>query len=941
MVLIIVMLLLAACGGGGTGPDTENLGAKDVYSPLNFVAGGVSYSAEGAYNLHAFDVDVDPASTEIKLLFRVVDRVSRSRVDGVILDNLIVSENDQLINLSNTQAQLSKVMPKLNYIFMIDVSLAVTEATLEAVKASLLAYLDDALLNGATISIITYSDTVTQLLKATDNAVRLREVIEGIELQGDTRALELALQVGMNTSEAQYGPTGIGQDALVLITSGLNTTATGVIQADLNEAYVNADVTIINTSHQALPINITQYAHEVLMISSQEKITQSFRSFNTKMQGAITDLYELTYHSEQRTGRHTLKVELADAFTCNQVVGNEETLTVFTTVVRNCIEVKRHTFSANKFTQTEPKIVITGRVFGKDKVTLTASSDGVENPAVYTWSKRDLIGTTEPLLLTTGSLFEIEIDRSASQISNSEIVVTDTVNGISKRFNVALGTGWANYHQIDAHNDRICTIRDNKVTADLEINCKDQALYTTGIHGQSVQNPTQVKVGGAVDCAIHDGGVKCWRQTSDYNGTTPIYADDLVNHVPELQNPTELVVDKFTACALDDTGVHCWGRKYTEVDSAPYNVIPELIAPSNLTMFFDESSHIDPVVCVKDENLLKCWDVDGVTTLPWQGGKYFDGAAMGCYVVAGQLSCSDDDGRTTNISNYSYVTGIPENLGYVDEIFIPKNRKNGVCALADGQVTCWASTVNEGPTASLVNTPPLINPRGVATSSRRACAISDQGLVCWGNWRGSKVQAETTVTVLHNPDSMALSTDMCVEDDSGPDCWGNLIDLPDVENPSFYTSKHTAGGRNHYCAVNNGKVVCMGDSNGGATALPQDALQGLVKTTNLIAGDEFTCALVDGEPVCVAGREKADSTRNPSEALLEDEPEINNFIKWAAGEEHVCALDEDGVKCWGNDDYGQVSGPTGLEAKDIGTIDNQTCVITSLDKLECFGISIR
>ena len=91
----------------------------------------------------------------------------------------------------------------------------------------------------------------------------------------------------------------------------------------------------------------------------------------------------------------------------------------------------------------------------------------------------------------------------------------------------------------------------------------------------------------------------------------------------------------------------------------------------------------------------------------------------------------------------------------------------------------------------------------------------------------------------------------------------------------------------------------------------------------------------------MAGREKADSTRNPSEALLEDEPEINNFIKWAAGEEHVCALDEDGVKCWGNDDYGQVSGPTGLEAKDIGTIDNQTCVITSLDKLECFGISIR
>lgn len=37
-----------------------------------------------------------------------------------------------------------------------------------------------------------------------------------------------------------------------------------------------------------------------------------------------------------------------------------------------------------------------------------------------------------------------------------------------------------------------------------------------------------------------------------------------------------------------------------------------------------------------------------------------------------------------------------------------------------------------------------------------------------------------------------------------------------------------------------------------------------------------------------------------------------------AGEWHVCALDDEGVKCWGKNEYGQLNIPPGL--KNVGSI---------------------
>lgn len=940
-------MALTACGGGGggsasaansnppNGVDNTPEEKSDVTTPVDptsteFNNEGVTHSDKGAYNLHVMGTHIETEEGRLNVLFKVVDRYSKSRVSGLSLADVIISENGTPIDKIATRASVSAVTPKLNYVFMIDVSTGTEQANLNEIKSSLLSYVDIALESQATISIHTFSDTVTQLLKPTNNGVRLKEVISAIELGSDTRALELALQVGMNASKAQLDEEA-KQDVVVLVTSGVDTTS-GVDIVDLRSAYKHSELVIINTSSQLLSNEVTQFSKVQINTSSTVEIGTAFSTLNTSMQAEVTDLYLLTYYSTKTSGLHDLSVTIKDDVTCSELVADEESTSVFYTNAKGCIDTFDYSFSAQHFGVKEAKIQLTGSVFGKDKVTLTASTLWTDNVGAFEWSKRDVFGETKPLFTTSGTTFELELDRSSSDKSNTEITVTDAGNGLSKTFNISLGTGWANYHKIDSAKNRICAIRDNADTAKLEIHCLDDNRGTAGLFGETVSNPTEIKVGETVDCAIHDGGVSCWEQVP----SSP-YVNDLVNDVPVVQNPKELAVDLHSACVLDDNGVQCWGLGYTNEltgNSLPHHEVPVLADPSNLTLIMD---YFSPLVCVKDSDLLKCWGEDGLTTRAWQGDKFYNGPAMGCFNDAGALSCFDDDGRYKDDSSYSFAANIPNDLGVVDELFIPERSFNAICVIQAGQVKCWGKQYNSEEIEAQFTVPNLTNPTAVVSSSSRACAISDQGLVCWGNWRGN-VNSEVHETVLYNPSSTNINKDMCVEDDRGLDCWGNLVILPHEEQPEIFDTQASVSGESHFCTVTNGKLSCFGDHSRGAWGFPAEAFTGQLSVSNLIAGESFTCALIAQEPVCAAGTERADSTTNLSHDALETVPELSNFIKWSAGDEHVCALDEQGVKCWGNDDHGQVSGANGKQAKDLALYENLSCIVTMQDELECYGI---
>ncbi|HQQ62554.1 MAG TPA: thrombospondin type 3 repeat-containing protein [Pseudomonadales bacterium] len=98
-----------------------------------------------------------------------------------------------------------------------------------------------------------------------------------------------------------------------------------------------------------------------------------------------------------------------------------------------------------------------------------------------------------------------------------------------------------------------CAIDDNG------LHCwGDSSLGQTDV--PALSNPTQVVVGSNHVCALDDSGVHCW----GYNG----YGQTMV---PVLSNPVLISSQGDHNCALDDTGVHCWGANwYGQTD------VPEL-----------------------------------------------------------------------------------------------------------------------------------------------------------------------------------------------------------------------------------------------------------------------------------------------------------------------------------------------------------------------------
>lgn len=131
-----------------------------------------------------------------------------------------------------------------------------------------------------------------------------------------------------------------------------------------------------------------------------------------------------------------------------------------------------------------------------------------------------------------------------------------------------------------------------------------------------------------------------------------------------------------------------------------------------------------------------------------------------------------------------------------------------------------------------------------------------------------------------------------------------------------------SGGGSHTCVLKNGAVACVGDDSYGAIGtytvpamgayLAQVySLDGLEQEASQIsAGHDFSCALVDGRAQCWGrnndlqlGRDQQGNTRKPEAVDGLPEGEVTAL---ASGASHSCALVEDSVWCWGRNTFGQL-----------------------------------
>lgn len=226
----------------------------------------------------------------------------------------------------------------------------------------------------------------------------------------------------------------------------------------------------------------------------------------------------------------------------------------------------------------------------------------------------------------------------------------------------------------------------------------------------------------------------------------------------------------------------------------------------------------------------------------------------------------------------------------------------------------------------------------IAAGERHTCASDPEGEAwCWGANATGQLGDGTTdphttpqaVTGLHGVVRLAsaLATVCAVLDDASLVCWGandkgqlgtgerDMSAHPEPARvPDLAGIVDVALAAAHGCAVDtDGRVWCWGASIGGvlgsatAATQPPREVAGVKHAVEVTVGLGHSCARNRaGEVWCWGsnaygqlGRAPADAEPHPEPARVEGIPDP--AIALAAGDEHVCALLDDGnVWCWGS-----------------------------------------
>ncbi len=305
----------------------------------------------------------------------------------------------------------------------------------------------------------------------------------------------------------------------------------------------------------------------------------------------------------------------------------------------------------------------------------------------------------------------------------------------------------------------------------------------------------------------------------------------------------------------------------------------------------------------------------------------------------------------------AYGTGLwsglsaPLTVAYSGDVVVAAGAEHA-CALRGGAVKCWGynvvgqlglgDTSNRGDAAGEMGVDlPVVQLGGTATAITagyvHTCALLDNDAVkCWG----------------HNDNGQLGLGDTAYRGDAAGEMGATL---PTVDLGPGHTAKAITAGYNHTCALlDDDTVKCWGYNLWGQLGLGDNAYRGdaagemgaALPTVDLgpghtaralTAGAAHTCALLDDTTVKCWGYNlygqlglgTQDDQGNQAGEMGAALPTVDlgpgrTAKALTAGNSHTCAvLDDDTVKCWGWNDYGQLGlGDTlwrGEEAGEMGS----------------------
>jgi alpha-tubulin suppressor-like RCC1 family protein len=490
---------------------------------------------------------------------------------------------------------------------------------------------------------------------------------------------------------------------------------------------------------------------------------------------------------------------------------------------------------------------------------------------------------------------------------------------------------------------------------------------TTPVEVSGLTGVTALALGAYHTCAlISTGGVKCWGY--NYNGqlgdgtnaqsSTPVQVAGLTSGVKAL------VAGGYHTCALTNAGgVKCWGWNqdgqlgdgtYTD-RSTPVDMLGLTSGVTSISAGIMHTCALTPTP--------QCW-----------GANSF-----------GQLG----DGTTTKHSLPVDVVGLGVSLATLEA------GDNHTCALTrTGGVKCWGynsyGQIGDG-TQSWRNTPVDVSGLGsgvtaLAAGGMHTCTLTAAGGVkCWGDNYEGQIGDGALSQRSHPVDVIGITDGITKLEAggwhtcailSGVKCWGDNsagqlgtgantqpstpVDV--VGLPGSVTD--LAAGDGHTCATTSaGGVKCwglneygqLGNGDTSTSNVPVDVVglaSGMMAVT---AGDSHTCALTSAGKVKCWGLnidgQLGDGTSIDSSTPVNVNGLAASVIAIEAGSDHTCALiSAGGVKCWGNNESGQLGDGTvdgrltpvdvlGLTSGValVAAGGDHTCALTTAGGVKCWG----
>lgn len=444
-----------------------------------------------------------------------------------------------------------------------------------------------------------------------------------------------------------------------------------------------------------------------------------------------------------------------------------------------------------------------------------------------------------------------------------------------------------NVVSLSAADDRTCAVASGQVYC--------WGNNVPGATVPSLSDARSVAVGPKHACATTPGGVACWGFNSGgrLGAAMPSWTDVPIVSLVGATSVTGLTVGRIHSCAIVAGTVKCWGANNTgQLGLGP--AISSTSTASDVALppgVVDLSAREDRTCAVLADGTARCWG-DGAL------GELGNGVSNLVPTVVPGLRASQLVG------------------GYGHR-----------CALSvDGGVDCWGTNQEWQLSGTgkggheRVRVDGLVAPVALSAQWFASCAVDSNGrLLCWGRAPYSSGGHQSAVAAEVRGFSAGVKSVWSGDDrscalgsDGGVSCWYGTNTPEPVVGLGFEPRKVVVAVR-HACALGPaGEVVCWGSNDLGQLGLGVETSQptlgrplGLSSgVTDLAAGRDFTCALLNGSARCWGSgrsgqlaRGHTDDGSTPTEVKGLDAGVAALF----AGESTACAVTTAGALfCWGS-----------------------------------------